>query len=189
MKSRKTEFPRNRAGAVLVAGVLMGALATPPEWGVSNILVPDAHAQQGGGQGQHGGGPGDTPRGGGVGGRDASADASSSSATKMGRLNMARAFVAPGFDISRVDDPLAPIAQVALAVELLSSPLSSTDDIDAAGTAIGNAATVIPITEDTVSRLMDLAGTPIDASWTTSLAAVAAVATQVVEDRRSDEPE
>lgn len=158
-------------------------------------FISGAQAQQGGhGQGGPGGGGGGQGKGGGAGAAAAGGGAGgggvkvpSTSTSKMGRLNMARALVSPGFDINNVDDPLAPIAQVNLAVTLLSNPMTSTDDVTAAGTAIGNAATVTPVTADTVTKMMDLAGATIDASWSDSLATVAEVATQTIADRRTEE--
>lgn len=180
-----------------IAGLVAAPLMLAGVEGSHFSIVTAAQAQQGGGHGQGGpsGAGGGQGKGGGAGAAAAGGGAGggikvpSTSTSKMGRLNMARALVSPGFDINNVDDPLAPIAQVNLAVTLLSSPMTSTDEVTAAGTAIGTAATVTPVTADTVSKMMDLAGATLDPSWSDSLAAVAEVATQTIADRRTEEGE
>lgn len=137
---------------------------------------PSAKGQ--GGQGGQGAG-GASARGGGI-----KPTASTSSSSKLGRLNMARAFVSPGFDITKVDDPLAPIAQIALYKDLVTDPVLV--DIDATGTALGNVATVSPVTPTTVLKVNELLG--ISPSLTTDqLAAIAAKATEVLLARRTEE--
>jgi len=172
-------------------------------------MLVKAFAQGGQGQGQGQGSAGrgrGGPSGGGGGigvpggtGGGQGGDGGGTTGSGLGRLNMGRAFVAPGFDITRVDDPLAPVAQVYTYKTLIEAPLPADDPttpdvnetelaIKAAGTALGNAATVIPITYETIVKLNTLIGTTT--SWSeTALTDLAAIATKVVEDRRTEEGE
>jgi hypothetical protein len=111
---------------------------------------------------------------------------------------MARSFLSPGFDISKVDDPDAPIAQIYAYSQVIAAPLPADDPatteneqtaaITAAGTSLGTAATVIPVTLATVKQVNSLAG--FTTTWSdTALTEVASVATATVEARRSEEGE
>ena len=109
------------------------------------------------------------------------------SGSKLGRLNMARAFVSPGFDITKVDDPLAPIAQISLYRDTITDTYSD-EALTVAGTALGNAATVNPVTVDTVTKLNSIL--KLQTTWTTSqLEALATKATEVLISRRTEETE
>ena len=183
------------AGAIAVA--LLSAPAISQFTDVADSLgVGTVFAAEGGkggpgekgGGGQGGGGP--AMKGGamGKGGPSASASASTTSASKLGRLSMARAFVSPGFDITKVDDPLAPLAQIALYKEIITSDYVTWETIEAAGTALGNVATVNPVTLDTIEKVNELLG--IETSWPdVALEAVAAKATEVLLARRTEETE
>ena len=182
------------AGAIAVA--LLSAPAISQFTDVADSLgVGTVFAAEGGkggpgekgGGGQGGGGP--AMKGGamGKGGPSASASASTTSASKLGRLSMARAFVSPGFDITKVDDPLAPLAQIALYKDMVTGTYDGSL-IDAAGTALGNVATVNPVTLDTIEKVNELLG--IETSWPdVALEAVAAKATEVLLARRTEETE
>jgi hypothetical protein len=109
------------------------------------------------------------------------------SGSKLGRLSMARAFVSPGFDITKVDDPLAPIAQISLYRDTVTDAYSD-EALTVAGTALGNAATVNPVTVDTVTKLNSIL--KLQTTWTTSqLEALATKATEVLVSRRTEETE
>lgn len=119
-------------------------------------------------------------------------------AGKLGRLSMAKSFLSPGFDITKLDDPSAPLAQVYAYSVIVGAPLPSDDPatpeneqttaIDAAGNALGSAATVVPVTLTTIKNLNTAAG--FTTSWSdAALTQVAAVATSVVEARRTEEGE
>lgn len=137
-----------------------------------------------------------------TGGKPASAGSgssgSSSSATKLGRLSMAKSFLSPGFDITKVDDPDAPIAQIYAYSLVIAAPLPADDPattenetdvaINAAGVSLGTAATVVPVTLSTVKAVNSAAG--FTTTWSDeALSQVAAIATTTVESRRTEEGE
>lgn len=120
-------------------------------------------------------------------GKPASAGGGQVSGSKLGRLNMARAFMSPGFDITKVDDPLAPIAQISLYRDTITDPYSD-DALTVAGTALGNAATVNPVTVDTITKVNSIL--KVQTSWTSAqLEALATKATEVLTSRRTEETE
>lgn len=127
--------------------------------------------------------------GGGRGGGGTTQAAPTTSSSKLGRLNLARAFMSPGFDVTKIDDPLAPLAQIALYKDIMTEPGNVTaEDIETAGTALGTVATVNPVTLSTVEKVNDLL--QINTSWTEAdLLAVAEKATEVLLAGRDDETE
>ena len=132
---------------------------------------------KGGQGGQGSGGQGSGGQGsGGQGGKASKAEGSGGgsgssgiSGSDLGRLNMARAFLSPGFDPTKIDDPLAPLKRIiAYSTEIMDGNYKS------AAQALADAATA-PISEATVTKLNDLLG--INPSWDgMSLADFAALA-------------
>ncbi|MBI1397307.1 MAG: hypothetical protein GC151_15150 [Betaproteobacteria bacterium] len=188
--------PVAAVAALAVVGLVGGVVGTSGTGQVSFGLVSVAQAAEKGGagatgHGKHGSastgaaaaGTGST----GKSGKPGTTGGGQVSGSKLGRLNMARAFVSPGFDIANVDDPAAPVAQIALYKDLISGDYSD-DALDAAATALGNAATVNPVTLDTVTKLNSIL--KVTTSWSTSqLDALATKATEVLVARRTEEGE
>lgn len=175
------------ASALLAGSLLMAEI--PNTWSpVGQAVAAEAGKGQGGpaaGHGKSGAARGKAALSaiGGSGGTGGSG--STVSGSKLGRLNMARAFVSPGFDISKIDDPLAPIAQVALYKETLSGDATA-ESIEIAGVALGNAATVNPVTLETVTKVNEILG--ITTTWTTDqLTSIATIATETLVARRTEE--
>jgi hypothetical protein len=174
---------------IATLGLLAAPLALQPvsKLGFDFVSMAKA-AEHGGAKGHEGGAKG------GQGGAKAGAKgkggqsivkATQISGSKLGRLNMARAFVSPGFDITKVDDPLAPIAQVALYKDIASTATSD-EQAELAGIALGNAATVNPVTAETVNKVNTILGI-VNESLNVDL--VAAVATETLLARRTEETE
>lgn len=195
----KSAISKSFNRAAIVAGVgalgLVAATMIPHVGGSSFELVAAANAAEKGAGGEKGHGKrgagtsGSAATGGstGKGGKPAGTGGGQVSGSKVGRLNMARAFVSPGFDIANVDDPAAPIAQIALYKDVVTDEYSP-EALDVAGTALGNAATVNPVTLDTVTKINTIL--QVDTTWTTDqLTALAAKATEVLVARRTEEGE
>jgi hypothetical protein len=111
-----------------------------------------------GGQGQGGQGQGD--QGGGKGGHSTGAGSGDNISGKdLGRLNMARAFLSPGFDAAKIDDPEAPLMQIIAYKDALAS-----SKWDAAVLALAKAATA-PISTLTVTQLDMILGVSFPSDW------------------------
>lgn len=187
---RTSSANRTLGTAVAAVFALLAAPMTVGSIDGSRLDVISAvhAAESDGAKGHSGGGTGATggPKQGARGkGGQSVVKASQVSGSKMGRLNMARAFVSPGFDISKVDDPLAPIAQIALYKELITSDPTGTN-VEAAGVALGNAATVNPVTLETVTKINTILAVTTTFN-TAQLQAVADKATETLLSRRTEE--
>ena len=107
-----------------------------------------------GGQGGHSGGQGG--HSGGQGGHSGGSGGGGISGANLGRLNMARALLSPGFDETKIDDDEAPLMQIVKYRDLMKA--GDEDTWQAAAQALANAATV-PISVTTVQKLNSLLGT------------------------------
>lgn len=88
----------------------------------------------------------------------------------LGRLNMARAFLAPGFDPAESDEPEAPMVQIAAYMDALAA-----GQYDDAVNALAAAAS-LPISAATVIKLDQILKVTLPAGWDAAALASAAEA-------------
>jgi hypothetical protein len=114
------------------------------------------HSDGGSGGGHSDGGSGGGHSDGGTkgqkGGKAGSGGGEKITGKDLGRLNMARAFLSPGFDASKIDDPEAPLMQIIAYKDAVEA-----GDEDAAILALAKAATA-PIKPSTITKLNKILG-------------------------------